>query len=223
MTAVELMDRSPKAVIDFLLEMYARQTGDEQSRQGTGEENGIGFNKADARFMSSCAEQAMANRRSGRYPTDLSDNQIRAVRKTLCRYARQLTEILAYHPEWLENVEEGIAPEPTPTPTPVDARPLQTAVLMAIQVLKMDGWTETADGSLAPPLKAEPSPYGTLPPTQHHSLPAHLRPKDENLPDIDPVWTPANRQLTAVDAGLNADQVWDLLTELETSTPEVTR
>jgi hypothetical protein len=69
-----------------LLAIYSRQTIAEQRRQETVERNGIGFNAFDASFLTDIAQKLS---RSGH----LSDKQIAACRRSMLKYAGQLTRI----------------------------------------------------------------------------------------------------------------------------------
>lgn len=87
---------------DALLALYSQQTPAEQAGTDTHESNGRGFNKYDAPFMSSLAEQVLGigwytdrygaarERRSGRA---LTPKQLDVARKKLTRYAEQIARI----------------------------------------------------------------------------------------------------------------------------------
>jgi hypothetical protein len=69
-----------------VLAIYAKQTIEEQRKDITIEHNNIGFNGADATFLSSIAQQLQKGR-------VLTDKQIFVTRKMMCKYAGQLTNI----------------------------------------------------------------------------------------------------------------------------------
>lgn len=75
-------------LIRGILAIYDRQTHDEQGRQETLENNGVGFNGADAPFLSSIAEQVRFKHRHF-----LTPKQNVICRKMMVKYAGQLTEI----------------------------------------------------------------------------------------------------------------------------------
>jgi hypothetical protein len=81
-----LLNESDTAVCRAVLAIYEKQTADEQATASTAENNGIGFNGADAGFGSSLAKQ-YAERGS------LSPRQIACARKMMRKYANQLAEI----------------------------------------------------------------------------------------------------------------------------------
>jgi hypothetical protein len=157
MTALEMMDRSPKAVVDFLLAMYERQTGDEQQTGSTREENGVGFNGTDARFLSSLAEQALENRRTKKFPTDLSPKQIECAKKKLVKYTRQLEDILAYRMAVKKAADPNWTLERTVMTAEGRKTIAQTAILQ-VDAMVAFGLTEGV-------------PY------HYHPLPDHLEPK----------------------------------------------
>ena len=69
-----------------LLAIYKLQTADERTHRFTKHTNGIGFNKRDAKFLSSLAESL---REYGR----LTPRQTKACRKVMAKYAGQLAKI----------------------------------------------------------------------------------------------------------------------------------
>lgn len=71
------------------------QTSDEQNSEDTIHNNGIGFNGADGRLMSSFAKQIMAWKRdpNPRFSTPLSPRQVAKARERMVKYTRQLTEL----------------------------------------------------------------------------------------------------------------------------------
>lgn len=91
---VAKLGRDDAFVVNCLIKLYERQTADERMEKRTAVDNGVGFNAVDAAFLSSCAEQATANRRNRRYPNDLSPAQLNAVRRSIVKYARQITDMV---------------------------------------------------------------------------------------------------------------------------------
>ena len=99
-TAEEILHKL--AVSDVFLErslmvLYARQTSDERSQQATVEVNGVGFNRYDAGYLTSLAEQVRDNAGNPRsqYHTEgqrLSPRQRTAARNKLKKYVRQLVD-----------------------------------------------------------------------------------------------------------------------------------
>lgn len=77
---------SDKWLIRGLLAIYAHQTHDEQRAESTQEDNGIGFNGADANILSSIAKQVQ---RTG----TMSIKQTAIVRKKMLKYSGQLHSI----------------------------------------------------------------------------------------------------------------------------------
>lgn len=91
----------PRWVVKGLLEIYKFQTATEQRAEATEEHNGVGFNSADAKYLSSIAEQ-MKRRGVERGLTNLqtfdtelyiSPKQWPIVRKKMQKYASQLCDI----------------------------------------------------------------------------------------------------------------------------------
>jgi len=85
---IDLLDASPKAVAKAIIQLYARQTADEQVTKDTKERNGRGFNSNDAPFLSDIAVKLP------RYNNHMTPRQLAAARKMLRKYARQLLEII---------------------------------------------------------------------------------------------------------------------------------
>lgn len=84
MTSTVMVERS-------ILELFNRQTADEQTMGATRHHNAMGFNGPDAEFMSSLAGWIL---RSSRVEgSRLSPKQIVHARKKLPKYARQLLEV----------------------------------------------------------------------------------------------------------------------------------
>lgn len=91
-TIKEAIDRNDMNVCSAVVTIYRRQTRAEQASGQTGEYNGVGFNKFDAKILSSFAEQIIRNKRQGRRYL-LSVNQIALARKRIKKYAKQLAKI----------------------------------------------------------------------------------------------------------------------------------
>ncbi len=83
-------------VIRGVVAIYNLQTTDEQRKQETTENNGVGFNGVDGYIMSSFAEQIqtwMNNRSPRKFRFPLSQKQLKIARKKIIKYAGQLTKI----------------------------------------------------------------------------------------------------------------------------------
>jgi hypothetical protein len=80
---LDLLDRSDKAVWRAVHRIYQNQTAAEQTMEATVEQNGIGFNGADAEILTSFAKQ---------YEQKgwLSPKQTALARKKVKKYTRQL-------------------------------------------------------------------------------------------------------------------------------------
>lgn len=96
---VDLILTNDKACVSALLQLYKRQTADEQQSEFTKHQNCVGFNAVDAGILSSFAEQARKRRElqkatgyGARMP-DLSRKQMELLRKKLPRYRKQLSRI----------------------------------------------------------------------------------------------------------------------------------
>ena len=79
---------SDKALERGLLQIYSRQTADEQRSKETKEDNGVGFSGQDGEFLSDVASRVLKGQR-------LTENQIRIVRPKMLKYWRQLLEVAA--------------------------------------------------------------------------------------------------------------------------------
>ena len=82
----ELVQTNDKVLYGALKKLYAEQTADEQRSGETKYHNGVGFNGADSRIMSSFAEFLI---RTG----FLTDKQKAVARKKLVKYNKQLTKL----------------------------------------------------------------------------------------------------------------------------------
>lgn len=84
---VEMLQTNDRAVTRAVVAIYKRQTADEQRSETTRVSNNIGFNHADAPYLSWCAKYAI-NRRS-----NLSGKHLEKSRKRMMKYWKQLLEI----------------------------------------------------------------------------------------------------------------------------------
>ncbi len=80
-------------VCKAIVAIYRKQTDSEKNSKDTHEFNGVGFNKFDAEFLTSLAEQIIKNKKMGR-STLLSPAQIRVGRKRILKYSGQVAKIL---------------------------------------------------------------------------------------------------------------------------------
>jgi hypothetical protein len=88
----EKLEKSDYAVCQALVTLYRQQTRSEQVQGNAKERNGRGFNKRDARFCSSLAEQVLRNNREGRRYL-LSYSQIQYARRIILKYSNQLAKL----------------------------------------------------------------------------------------------------------------------------------
>lgn len=88
----ERLENSDYAVCQALVTLYRQQTRSEQVQGNAKERNGRGFNKRDARFCSSLAEQVIRNKNMGRRYL-LSYTQIQYARRIIMKYAGQLAKL----------------------------------------------------------------------------------------------------------------------------------
>lgn len=72
--------------------LYRRQTAAEREHGHSTQKNGVGFNKRDAKFMTSLAEQIISNRNRG-YRYLLTERQTDYARRIIWKYAGQLARI----------------------------------------------------------------------------------------------------------------------------------
>ena len=82
----ENIQKDDKWLARSILAIYQKQTADEQSSQRTKHENGVGFNRVDAKFMSSLALFFQVN---GYF----SPKQKAIARKKIVKYKNQLALI----------------------------------------------------------------------------------------------------------------------------------
>lgn len=82
----DMIQTNDKVLYGALKKIYGEQTADEQRAGETKYHNGVGFNGADSKFMSSICEQLI--RRGW-----LSDKQKYYARKKLIKYNKQLTRL----------------------------------------------------------------------------------------------------------------------------------
>jgi len=81
-----LLETNDKMVSRSLVKLYEYQTESEQDAEETHEQNGVGFNGIDAGFLTSIAKQVISGR-------TLSTKQLASTRKTILKYAGQITRI----------------------------------------------------------------------------------------------------------------------------------
>lgn len=81
-----MLRQSDKAVARGVIAIYRRQTEDEKAVGETKHDNGVGFNGADARYLSYCARWAM---KTGK----LTGRHLEKARKAMMKYAGQLAQI----------------------------------------------------------------------------------------------------------------------------------
>jgi hypothetical protein len=84
---VALIDTNAHAVTRAVIAIYKRQTDIEQNVRDTREQNGVGFNSADARKLSYYAQWALNNNK------DLNGKFLVIARQRIKKYRRQLVEI----------------------------------------------------------------------------------------------------------------------------------
>lgn len=84
---IELLENNDKAVTRAVIAIYERQTADEQLTFSTRVNNDIGFNHADASYLSYCAKYAIDRR------VLLSGKHLEKARKKIRKYWKQLVEI----------------------------------------------------------------------------------------------------------------------------------
>ena len=77
-----------------LIALYIRQTEDERIIRETTDDNGRGFNKGDALYLTQMGALALANQRAGSNSGGLiPGKELLKVRKRLMKYAKQLKDI----------------------------------------------------------------------------------------------------------------------------------
>lgn len=82
----ELVQTNDTVLYGALKKLYACQTADEQDAGETKHHNGMGFNGADSKFLSSIAEFLLKR-------GFLTDKQKMYTRKKLVKYNKQLTRL----------------------------------------------------------------------------------------------------------------------------------
>jgi len=82
-----LLRHSDVALEKSILQIFARQTADEQSSETTRHHNKVGFNGVDATFLSSLAKQLQ----NGKH---LSDRQKHYARNKMTKYSKQLVSCM---------------------------------------------------------------------------------------------------------------------------------
>ena len=91
----------PRWVVKGLLEIYKHQTEDEQRAEATDEHNGVGFNSADAKYLSSIAvqmkargvERGLTNLQTFDTEHYITPKQWPIVKKKMQKYAEQLCRV----------------------------------------------------------------------------------------------------------------------------------
>lgn len=81
-----LVQTNDKVLYGALKKLYNEQTSDEKAAGETKHNNGVGFNGADSKFMSSVAEFLIKR-------GFMTDKQKYCVRKRLVKYTKQLTRL----------------------------------------------------------------------------------------------------------------------------------
>ena len=84
---VTMLETNDKAVTRAVIAIYKRQTSAEQIAQATKVNNNVGFNHADAPYLSYCAKYALDKR------TNLSGKHLEKSRKRVMKYWAQLIDI----------------------------------------------------------------------------------------------------------------------------------
>lgn len=82
----DLLLNNDRAVVRALQVIYSLQTDLEKTNKITVVDNKVGFNGVDAKFLSSVAEYFKQHNR-------LTPKQLESVRKTMLKYAGQLTKV----------------------------------------------------------------------------------------------------------------------------------
>ena len=81
-----LLKENDEAVKQALVRLYNRQEQDEMRDKKSVHENGVGFNKIDAYYLSKSAEKVLQGKQ-------LSESELNACRWSIMKYWRQLTEM----------------------------------------------------------------------------------------------------------------------------------
>ena len=89
----KLIERDDWELCKAIVLVYQKQTRDERESRSTRNWNGVGFNRYDAPFLTSLAEQIIRNKRQGRLYL-LSRKQTAAGRKAIMKYAGQIARII---------------------------------------------------------------------------------------------------------------------------------
>lgn len=88
---LHLLDTNDRAVDRALIQIYRRQTASEQAAHTTTQQNGRGFNHADAKTLTRYAKLALTY-------GDLTPRKREIVRERIKKYWAQLLEIAATSP-----------------------------------------------------------------------------------------------------------------------------
>lgn len=176
------IERDDRYAVNCLLQLYARQTADEQATETTREHNGVGFNAVDAELLSSFARQAADRRRQreqGDIPahwTDLSPKQMVLLRRKLARYQRQLTELtndaLAAKTA-RAGVAEAVEAAGGAAPAGFGWARKCWRCRVALVALGRDGYCKGCAGEAGRELADRV--LGPVPPTAHHPAPSSCR------------------------------------------------
>lgn len=84
---VQMLETNDKAVTRAVIAIYNRQTADEKTAQSTLKHNNVGFNGADAPYLSYCAKYAIDRK------IYLSGKHLEKSRARIKKYSSQLLEI----------------------------------------------------------------------------------------------------------------------------------
>ena len=85
-TVLPHLQNNDSFLVRALVELYNRQTYDEKVVEHTKHDNGVGFNHADAKRLTSIAKWHLDGKR-------LTPRQIALIRRRLLKYAGQIAEI----------------------------------------------------------------------------------------------------------------------------------
>lgn len=86
----DLIENNTKEMMNILLLLYEYQTDDEKVSRKTKWQNAVGFNQPDADFLTGMAKLYVAK---GKDIKEMTDSQLRGVRRRLLKYAQQITII----------------------------------------------------------------------------------------------------------------------------------
>jgi hypothetical protein len=91
----ENLRKHDKWVVKAIIAIHSLQTSSERRCKSTHKHNNVGFNSADARFLSSLAESAKKsmNKYNQKAANALTDKQLEAGRDAIMKYSKQLKMI----------------------------------------------------------------------------------------------------------------------------------